>query len=110
MPGISTRDLDHVLEHTSSDVWKALAGERLFVTGGTGFVGKWLLESLLWADKRLDIRISTFVLTRDRDDDAATGHTLEQTQHHGRDGMARPMLRSFKTLCRERRGQHARAR
>jgi dTDP-glucose 4,6-dehydratase len=67
MPGISTRDLDHVLEHTSRDVWKALAGERLFVTGGTGFVGKWLLESLLWADKRLDIRICTYVLTRDPD-------------------------------------------
>jgi nucleoside-diphosphate-sugar epimerase len=67
MPGISTRDLDHVLEHTTSDVWKALAGERLFVTGGTGFVGKWLLESLLWADKRLDIRTSAFVLTRDPD-------------------------------------------
>jgi len=60
------QDFNHVLEHTSG-VWGALAGGRLFITGGTGFVGRWLLETLLWANARLDLGVSAFVLTRDPD-------------------------------------------
>jgi dTDP-glucose 4,6-dehydratase len=47
-------DLDHVLAHTEP-LWTELRGERLFLTGGTGFVGTWLIESLLWANRRLAI-------------------------------------------------------
>ncbi|SRR5579884_1360627 len=57
-------DLDHVLE-SASECWNELAGARLFITGGTGFVGKWLLESLLWANDRLDLGAGIVVLTRD---------------------------------------------
>ncbi len=57
-------DLDHILEHTEG-LWNSLAGSRIFLTGGTGFVGKWLLESLLTANDRLNLRISAVVLTRD---------------------------------------------
>lgn len=59
-------DLDHVLARTSG-VWEELRGERLFITGGTGFVGCWLLESLVWACERLDLGASAVVLTRDPD-------------------------------------------
>ena len=59
-----SQDLDHVLQHTE-ELWADLRGERIFITGGTGFVGSWLLESLLWANRRLDLDVRCTVLTRD---------------------------------------------
>ena len=56
-------DLDHVLEQTR-DLWEELRGERIFITGGTGFFGCWLLESFAWANDRLRLNASALVLTR----------------------------------------------
>jgi dTDP-glucose 4,6-dehydratase len=64
--GLPVPDLEHVLEHVG-EAWQALAGARLFITGGTGFVGQWLLESLLWASGRRNLGVSATVLTRDPD-------------------------------------------
>ena len=50
---------------------EVLRANRLFVTGGTGFVGTWLLESLAWADRRLGLDLTVDVLTRDPDAAAA---------------------------------------
>ncbi len=58
------RDLDQVLERTEH-LWNAARGARFFITGGTGFVGTWLTESLLWANRRLNLRISAAIVTRD---------------------------------------------
>src|SRR4051794_4895660 len=59
-------DLDHVLAHTEG-LWGGLRGARLFITGGTGFFGCWLLESLLRADERHDLGVEAVVLTRSPD-------------------------------------------
>lgn len=65
MPRLSLfpADLEHVVNHTR-DLWQAMRGERLFITGGTGFFGHWLLESFLWANDRLKLDARAVVLTR----------------------------------------------
>lgn len=57
------RDLDDVLEQTR-DLFERLRGQSVLITGGTGFVGTWLLEALVWADQRLSLGTRAFVLTR----------------------------------------------
>jgi nucleoside-diphosphate-sugar epimerase len=57
------RDLDHVLAQTSG-LWDDLRAARLFMTGGTGFFGCWLLETFLWANDHLKLDASVVVLTR----------------------------------------------
>src|SRR5512141_1594835 len=61
-----SHDLDHILEHTH-DLWDELRGERIFITGGTGFFGCWLLESFLWANDHLNLNCQTTVLSRSPD-------------------------------------------
>ena len=63
MENLLRRDLDHVLAHTEA-LWQDARGQRFFITGGTGFVGAWLVESLLWANHRLNLGVSAVLLTR----------------------------------------------
>src|SRR5580704_6224932 len=60
MPNPLAPDLDHILQHTQ-DIWPALRNTSIFITGGTGFVGSWLLESLVWAN----VGINATLITRD---------------------------------------------
>ena len=62
-PNPLAADLDHILSHTAG-LWEDLRGKRLFLTGGTGFLGCWLLQSLLWADAALGLGVEAVVLSR----------------------------------------------
>ncbi len=69
MPGSEARplpdaDLELVMRQTQG-LWAELRDARLLLTGGTGFVGRWMLASLLAANRRDALGLRVSVLTRD---------------------------------------------
>jgi nucleoside-diphosphate-sugar epimerase len=56
-------DLDDVLVRTRH-LWDELRGQRIFITGATGFFGCWLLETLLYANRQLHLNSQITILTR----------------------------------------------
>lgn len=63
-PSLLREDLDFILG-CRPEIWKELSGARIFITGGTGFIGTWLVESLLWARRYAAIDVEVTVLSRD---------------------------------------------
>ncbi len=61
---LPSEDLQSLLSHTLP-MWEQLRGGRLFVTGGTGFFGKWLLETFVFANAELQLEAELVALTRD---------------------------------------------
>lgn len=64
MQSVLDTDRRHMLER-SGDLWESLRGARVFVTGGTGFVGTWLMEAFIAANAAYDLRARAVLLTRD---------------------------------------------
>lgn len=58
--------MDHILAQTR-ELWAEVRGQRIFVTGATGFFGTWLLESFAWANDRLALDAHLVALTRNAD-------------------------------------------
>lgn len=56
-------DVDAVVARCEDD-FRRLRGCRVFITGGTGFVGSWLLETLTAAIDRLTLDTTAVVLSR----------------------------------------------
>jgi len=59
-------ELEEIVRRNKS-LFEALRDSRIFMTGGSGFIGRWLLETLHWANEHLDIGARVVVLTRDPD-------------------------------------------
>lgn len=57
------QDLEHIAAQLEGDLTQ-LRCAHLFITGGTGFFGIWLLESLLWANENLALNLRITVLSR----------------------------------------------
>ena len=60
---ILAQDMESVHHHAGS-VWPELEGSHIFLTGGTGFFGKWLLHSIKHVIESEDFNIKITVLTR----------------------------------------------
>ena len=58
------------------EIWEPLRDARVLLTGGTGFVGKWLLCALIAADEALALGVQVTVLTREPADFAASYPSL----------------------------------
>ena len=63
-PPLPEDDLAHILGHTR-ELWPGAKGKSFFITGGTGFVGIWLLESFAYANETLGLNARAVVLSRE---------------------------------------------
>lgn len=63
---ISQSDIQASIQRAASSL-QALAGSHLFITGGTGFIGRWLLTTLLEANKEKNLELRITALTRSPD-------------------------------------------
>ena len=66
MKRLPVDDLDHIYQNTQ-DIWESFRGKSIFLTGGTGFFGKWLLESFIFANEKLNLNAKLTILTRDQE-------------------------------------------
>jgi len=60
---LPVEELDRVVDAVSPR-WERLRGRRLLLTGGTGFIGKWLLATFLHANRRLNLQAGVVALSR----------------------------------------------
>lgn len=63
-PPMDRADLDEIVQAVG-DAWSGLQGGQLLLTGGTGIIGRWLLSSLLHANRTRSLGVRVHVLSRD---------------------------------------------
>jgi dTDP-glucose 4,6-dehydratase len=56
-------DLEHIFSNIDS-LWENFRNSNIFLTGGTGFFGKWLLESFIYANEQKKLNAKITVLSR----------------------------------------------
>jgi dTDP-glucose 4,6-dehydratase len=63
MKKIPLEDLEYIFQNTK-DIWEQLRGKTIFLTGGTGFFGKWLLESFIYVNEKICLNANIISLSR----------------------------------------------
>src|ERR1700678_1423775 len=85
-------DLAHILVHTR-DLFAPLRNQKIFITGGTGFFGSWLLESFCCIHDALNLNSTAVVLTRNP---AAFAAKAPHVAHHRAIELLEGDVKSFK--------------
>jgi dTDP-glucose 4,6-dehydratase len=60
---IPTEDINYVFKAVG-DNWEQLKNQKLLLTGGTGFIGKWILSTFLHANRKLKLSAKVFIVSR----------------------------------------------
>lgn len=60
-------DVEEILDKTKL-LWEELKEKKIFLTGGTGFFGMWILESFAAANEKFNLNSEMTVLTRNEED------------------------------------------
>lgn len=63
MSRLSQEDLLYIVINTRH-IWRELRHASLFLTGATGFIGTWLLESIVFANEHLELDLKITALSR----------------------------------------------
>jgi len=59
-----SEDDENILIHQIGNGWLKLRNKNILITGGTGFIGKWLVGGLLLANKKYALNCKITLLTR----------------------------------------------
>jgi nucleoside-diphosphate-sugar epimerase len=65
MKKLPAEDLEYIYQNTQ-DIWESFRGKSIFLTGGTGFFGKWILNSFIYINQKLKLNAKLIVLTRNK--------------------------------------------
>jgi nucleoside-diphosphate-sugar epimerase len=63
MNRLNVEDLEHIYQNTH-DIWESFREKSIFLTGGTGFFGKWFLESFIYINDKLNLKAKITTLSR----------------------------------------------
>ena len=56
-------DLKYIFK-SNNKIWKNLQNKNIFITGGTGPFGFWILKSFIYANNYLGLKSKIFLLSR----------------------------------------------
>lgn len=48
------------------DLWEAFRNKKIFITGGTGFFGKWIVDAFIYANNKLSLNLQITLLVRNK--------------------------------------------